>query len=129
MAHPNEEVVRGGIAAFQAGDLEKIKELFADDIVWHIPGRSPLSGTFKGKEEVLGFLAKTAEMTGGTFKVEIHDICASDEHVVALMRQSGEREGKSLDGQFANVFHIRDGKVAEFWGHPFDLYAIDEFWS
>lgn len=129
MAHPNEEIVRKGISAFQSRDLETLKGVFADDIVWHIPGKSPVSGDYKGREEVLGFLGKLGEMTGGTFKIEIHDVLGSDEHVVALMRQTGEREGKRLDGQFANVFHIRDGKVAEFWGQPFDLYAVDEFWS
>jgi len=25
--------------------------------------------------------------------------------------------------------HIRDGKAAEVWNYPADLYASDEFWS
>ena len=129
MTHENIEIVKKSLGAFQAGDLDTVRESFADDIVWHIPGKSPMSGDYKGKEEVLGFLGRTVEMTGGTFKVEPHDILASDEHVVILARQTAEREGKRLDAQLANVIHIRDGKVAEFWGHPFDLYAGDEFWS
>jgi len=27
------------------------------------------------------------------------------------------------------VYHFRDGKVSEVWGHGTDPYEFDEFWS
>jgi ketosteroid isomerase-like protein len=50
MAHPNEELVRRGYQAFATGDVATLNELFADDIVWHAPGRNQLAGTYRGKE-------------------------------------------------------------------------------
>ena len=108
---------------------QKVSDFFADDVVWHIGGRGPLAGDYRGKDEVLGFLAKTLEMTGGTFTLEIHDVLANDEHAVALVVARGEREGKTLEDRQAHVLHIKDGKVTEYWGHPGDQYAIDEFLS
>ncbi len=54
MAHPNEDLVRSGYAAFATGDMATLDELFADDIAWHAPGRNQLSGDYVGKEAVFG---------------------------------------------------------------------------
>jgi ketosteroid isomerase-like protein len=130
MAHPNEDLAREGYEAFIKADMQKVSDFFADDIVWHIGGRGPLAGDYRGKDEALGFLAKTMEMTGGVFSLEIHDILANDEHAVALVVARGEREGKkTLEDRQAHVLHIKDGKVAEYWAHPGDQYTIDEFFS
>jgi uncharacterized protein len=129
MAHPNEELMRRGYEAFLGGDLAALSELLSDDIVWHAPGRNPLSGTFRGKDEVLGQLAKVMELSGGTFSLEIHDILADDEHAVVLVRATAERNGKRLDDTSVQVWHVADGKATEQWLHPWDLYAADEFWN
>jgi ketosteroid isomerase-like protein len=129
MAHPNEELVRRGYQAFATGDVATLNELFADDIVWHAPGRNLLAGTYRGKEEVFATFQKVAELTGGTFKLDIHGVLADDEHAVVLARATGEREGKTLDDNSVQVFHIKDGKVTEQWLHPGDAYASDDFWG
>ncbi len=129
MAHPNEELTRRGYAAFSSGDMDTLNELFADDLVWHVGGRSPLAGDYRGKDAVFGFFARTVEMSGGTFRLEVHDILANDEHVVALAAARGEREGKTLQDNSVQVLHVKDGKVTESWFHPGDAYATDEFWS
>ena len=129
MAHPNEELVRRGYQAFATGDIATLNELFADDIVWHAPGRSQLAGTYRGKEEVFATFQKVAELSGGTFKLDIHAVLADDEHAVVLARATAEREGKKLDDKSVQVFHIKDGKVTEQWLHPGDTYASDAFWG
>ena len=129
MAHPNEDLVRRGFAAFGTGDIATLRELLADDIVWHVGGSSPITGDYKGKDEVLGFFAQLAERAGGTFRVDIHDVLANDEHVVALVKVTGERQGKTLNNNASQVFHVQGGKVTEVWFHPDDQYATDDFWS
>jgi len=129
MAHPNEDLLRKGFDAFGRGDMDALRELFADDVVWHFPGKGQLAGDYRGKEEVLGFLGKSFELSGGTLRLEIHDVLANDEHGTVLTHVTGQREGKSLDDNSVQVFHISDGKVTESWIHPGDLYAGDDFWS
>jgi ketosteroid isomerase-like protein len=129
MAHPNEDLIRRGYAAFQSGDMAALSELFADDVVWNTPGRNQLSGTFRGKEEVFATFQKVFELTGGTFKLDIHAVLADDDHAVVLTRSTGEREGKKLDDNTVQVFHVSDGKVTEQWLYPGDVYASDDFWG
>ncbi len=129
MAHPNEDRLRKGYEAFAAGDFTGLDEIFDDNLVWHAPGNNPLSGDYQGKQAVYDLFGKTMEVTGGTFRLEIHDILANDEHGVALVKTSGEREGKSLQDNQVLVFHLQGGRVTEFWNHPGDQSAVDEFLS
>jgi uncharacterized protein len=131
MAHPNEDLVREGFAAFGRGDMDALRDqTFADDVRWHIPGRSPLAGDYQGIDQVLQFFGRLAELTGGTFSVEVHDVLANDEHAVALVTARAERAGKQqLNDNIVLTYHVRDGKLSEVWNHPADQYAEDEFYS
>ena len=130
MAHPNEDLVREGYAAFGRGDVEALQsQFFAPDIRWHFPGQSPFAGDYSGLAEVLGWLGRSAEASGGTLRVGLHDVIGNDEHVVALVNVRAERDGKTLDDNTVQVFHVRDGKANEVWTYPADVRAEDEFWS
>lgn len=69
------------------------------------------------------------ELTGGTYRIELHDVLANDEHAVVLAEAHAERGGRVLDDRGVDVLHIVDGKVTEFWNNPGDQYAVDEFWA
>lgn len=127
--HPHLELLRRGYAAYGSGDLDTINELFADDIVWHVAGRSPLAGDYTGKEQVFGFFAKLQEMSEGTAKVEVHDLLANDEHGVAVVTETATRGGAHHHGHATHLLHLREGKVTEFWDAQTDQYAVDDFWS
>jgi ketosteroid isomerase-like protein len=127
--HPNLDLMRRGYAAYTSGDLETISQLLADDVVWHVSGRSPLSGDYTGKEQVFGFFGTLQELSGGTSRVEVHDLLADDDHGVAIVTQSASREGRTYEGRVTHVLHLREGKVTEFWDAYVDQYASDEFWA
>jgi ketosteroid isomerase-like protein len=109
--------------------MDTLRELFHPDIVWHAPGRSQLSGDHQGVDAVLGYFGKTMELTGGTFRVEVHDVVANDEHAVGLNTAHAERAGRTLEDDNTLVFHVRDGKVTEVWQYWTDQYAADEMFA
>jgi uncharacterized protein len=123
------ELIRQGYEAFGKGDIPAVMEILADDIVWHVPGRSQIAGDYQGPEAVMGFFGKLQELSGGSFRLEMHDLIASEDHVVALCTQHGNRNDKTMNAAGAHVWHLRDGKATEFWGLVDDMYATDEFWS
>jgi len=130
MAHPNEDLLREGYAAFGRGDLDALQnQFFAEDIGWHYPGKSPFAGDYHGVGEVVGWLVRTFEVSGGSIRVELNNVVASDDLAVALTTVSAQRDGKALSDDAVQVFRIRDGKATEVWTYPADLYANDAFWS
>ena len=127
--HPYAVLIKTGHAAFEQGDMAAITELFAEDVVWHLFGSNQVAGVHRGRDAVFAAFAKMAELSGGTFKFEIHDVVANDEHAVALARATGTREGRSLDSIDTDVYHMKDGKVTEFWSFVEDNHVTDAFWS
>ena len=127
--HPNAALLRKGYEAFARGDIAALTDMFAEDMVWHVPGNNLISGEHKGRDAVFAVFAKTMELTGGTFKIDLHDIVANDEHTVSLSRASASRQGKQLDLRGADIYHIRNGKVTEWWSFVEDQRLDDEFWS
>ena len=128
--HTNVQRARLGYDAFSKGDMATISDLLADDVVWHVGGNSSLSGDYNGKDAVFGFFGKLMELTGGTFKLEVHDILANDEHSVTLVRETAERDGKKWDGKSAHITHSDSaGRIKEFWAFQENSRAADEFFA
>jgi hypothetical protein len=47
-------------------------------------GCSQLAGEFAGREAVLAQLARSGELSGGTYRVAVEDVMASDSHACVL---------------------------------------------
>jgi len=124
--HSNVARLRGGYAAFAKGDFAALDDVFAEDLLFHVDGRNQLTGDYRGREAVYGMFAKLMEITEGTFHLDVHTILADDEHGVALVVQTANRGGRSIRTNAADVMHLRDGKIVEFWTASTDQYAFDE---
>lgn len=130
MAHPNEDLIRDGYAAFARADIDALRrDFFAADVRWHFPGSSPLAGHHQGADPVAGMFRLLGQLSDGTHRVELHDVLGNDDHVVALHTARAERAGRRLEVNAVVVFHIRDGKLAEAWTLHSDPQSVDEFWS
>lgn len=123
------KTLRSAYDAFGRGDLDAVAAAFSPDIVWQEAGRSPVSGTYKGRDAVFGLFGRLFELSEGTFKVELHDVTASDDHLVGLAKLSGTRGGKSLTWNEAHIWHFKNGVAVEFWNAPVEAAEVDEFWS
>jgi uncharacterized protein len=127
--HPNVDVFKQVYAAFTTGGMNRLAELIALDVVWHVPGTNLISGNYKSRDAIFGCFSRMFEMTNGSYKPQIHDILANDEHTVALLHATARRGDRTLDQDYAFIMHIRDGQVAELWEAWTEGPAWNDFWS
>jgi uncharacterized protein len=127
--HPNADLLARHLDALARGAIAEAISLYADDVVFHYPGQNPLSGDHVGKSAVLELMGRVAQLTDGSFRPEVHDILASDDHVAALVTVHAERDGVAVEWQSVDLFHVRDGALAEHWVHEVDQQLVDRFWS
>src|SRR6187397_2113919 len=86
-------------------------KVVADAAVWHVPGSMALSGAHRGREAIIAFLRGTAELTGGTYRVELLWTVADDDHLVAVYRALGGRpDGRLLDIEQALLVELQEGR-------------------
>ena len=125
----NEAVVRRIFDAFARKEAFALRDLFAADAVWTVPGDGLMAGVYRGREQIFRFLASLPKETGGTYTSRLVDVLVSDERAAALYRASGERHGCRLDLDQVLLFRLEDGLVREVLALPSDPVAFEQFWS
>lgn len=128
-AEANSNLILAGYEAFSRGDLHAVFTRFADDILWHVPGRGPLSGDWRGHAELLQFFQRFMALSGGTFRITIDDVFARGNQVVVLSTQSAERGGRRWSSPQVEVWTVKDGRASTYRQYQGDQQAEDEFWS
>jgi ketosteroid isomerase-like protein len=122
----NAEVVQQALAAVRGGNLDAASDVVAPDFVWHIPGRSSISGDVTGAE---AWSAKLGRLLGAGLQPAMIGILEDEQRVVALQHNTAQSGEHSLDVNVVNVFTVNDGKVRRLDTYFSDQYAADSFWS
>jgi hypothetical protein len=125
--HPNVTLIKRYYEAYGKGDVAAVREIFAPDIVWRIPGHHPLSGPKRGPDEVLAFFEQLAK---ANFKAEVVYLGGNDEYVVDCHRGYSTTGEAKVDMLWCLVFRIQNNRIAEVTNFAFDQHAADAFfWS
>ena len=123
------ELIRRSYEAFSRGDLAAVFGNLAPDITWHVPGSSPLSGDYKGHDQVGAFFAATMELSGGTFTIDVQDVLAQQDQVVVLCTVAAERLGQSWSSREVHVWRVAGTQAVDFCEFQGDQQTEDKFWS
>ena len=119
--HPNLAVVRKATEAMSSGDMETAARYVADDVVWHEIGSDE---PIRGKAQLA---ARNADFGDAQIKYDVHDILASDDHVIALGTANVTRAGKSMTYRTAEIYHVNGEQITERWAFSDDTQAIIDF--
>ncbi|HVL51410.1 MAG TPA: ester cyclase [Actinomycetota bacterium] len=116
----NKSLIRRFYAELDAGNLDVIDELVAEDFIDHDP--PPFPGLAPGRAG----LRQAAEMfwnaTPGRHVIE--DQIAEGDKVVTRLRGVGRHEGElagipasgnELDVKAVSIYRVRDGRITEHW--------------
>lgn len=125
----HDALVRRLYQDFELGDLDLLRVVLSDAVVWHEPGRSPLAGDYEGPEAVLALLRELKARSEGTFAIEVLDIIDEPERVVVFQRETATRDKLRLDALAVVDFEIHHGKITEVTVYHGDIYHFDEFWA
>jgi ketosteroid isomerase-like protein len=117
------------MSVISQGDIERFGDiLLADDVTWHWPGRSSVSGDYRGREAVLELLSGFHRLTGNRLNVQPIDILEGDDHLMSFTHVTAEREGDHLDVMMADAMRFGpDGRVVEYWTLSNNQAAVDAF--
>jgi ketosteroid isomerase-like protein len=95
--HPNAVITLEMVDAFGHGDLAAVASHFAPDAVWELPGTSRITGSYTGPEQIVGFLAKAYELSGGTLALDLLSVLGDDWGAVQVQRVTAKHDGRELD--------------------------------
>jgi ketosteroid isomerase-like protein len=133
MADITADRVKSAYKALATGDRNLIAELWAEEMVWQVPGHNHLSGWYHGLDEFLGFMGQVGALSGGSFNMETISVIVEADWSADITRNRGKRadSAKALDIEVVHVLRWTDGKVVAGKGAIFGdgTTEYDQFWS
>lgn len=131
--HPNAQVMKKMFEVFGKADPQEMLEVFHEDIVWHLPGKSVIGGEWKGIDGIINGIRANAMKYGraeeGLYGFEPLQYFGNEEYGVSVHRDFYKGDDNSFNMQFMILAKIEGGRITELWELPFDLYENDRFWA
>lgn len=119
-------VLRAYLDALTDGDLDAIANSFDENATWTLHGTLPLSGTRRGRAEIMEFLVSAGSLyQQGTQQFAFGDITAEGERAVLEWRVRGiaTATGRAYDNEYCGVFVVRGGRIVEVREYLDSLHA------
>ena len=127
--HPNERLLREEYRARVERDDRALAAMFADDVAWHVPGRSAIAGEYRGREQVMEYVRRRRALADDTFEITVEDVLANDKHGLVIAGGSCVRDGNRLEWRAHGLYRFDHHRIAECWVLPEDQSVFDAIWS
>ena len=112
-------------AAYANKDVPAMRNIIAEDIVWHVPGHHPLSGDKHGIEEVLAYFE---QLSKAEFQAQILAMAEEGDYVFDHHRR-WSNIGCKLDMKWCLIFRFENGKIQEAINFCGDQHKADVFFN
>ena len=119
MSEENVEIVRAGIEAWNAGDMDAVREVYDPDVIVRPPRDWPEAGPFIGRDAVMRQNVQLREAFDTDVIEPVSFIDAADRVAIRhIWRGAGHGPDASLE--ITAVYTVREGRifyVEYFWDH------------
>ena len=127
MSQENVEIVRSGFEAYNAGDMDAVRELYHPDAIARPPEGWPEPGPFVGREAIMSQFEQLRQ----TFHVDtwewISDFMDAADRVAVRVIWRGAGSGPDANLEMTDVWVVRKGKIHGlecFWDHAEALEVL-----
>jgi ketosteroid isomerase-like protein len=101
---------------YAGGPAEPLRALLTPNVVWTVPGDSPIAGVYEGIDAVLAYFARRRDMASRTFRMQCIDVLAGEgDHVAALTDGTAVLGGVTHTWSTVGLYRFREGRVAGCW--------------
>ena len=127
MSQENVEVVRAAFEAWNAGDMDAVGELLAEDVVLRLPEGWPEPGPYVGREATMRQYAQNRATFDADRLEAIGDFVGAGDRVVVRTIWRGVGQGPEAAQEWTVSLTLRKGKIVNidyFWDHAEALKAV-----
>jgi uncharacterized protein len=114
---------------YVGGELAAMEERLAEDVVWHVPGTSPIAGDYGGRDAVIAYFRLRRDLAGGAIRISKAGETHHEEALIQLADGRARLGGSEVVWRTAGVYRVADGRIAEAWLIPLDQQHFDRVWA
>ncbi|MGQ4598382.1 nuclear transport factor 2 family protein [Nocardia sp. R6R-6] len=117
--------VESVLAAMSEGNLERVGELFAEDIVYQLTGQHQFSGKYEGRQSILGLLAGVNSNFPDGVSYTADRIIAVDDTVIATFTGIGTTaSGKKYHNEYCAIWDFNEDQQVSHIREYFDSHHV-----
>ena len=107
-----------------------LRQLFDDDIAYHLPGHNLISGTYRGKDHVMQLLAMAREhYLTRPYESTVVSVSTSDSHAAIRTIRHASVNDVPLAWTQTTLFFTCKGLVTEVWVFTDNKETYDTYWT
>jgi uncharacterized protein len=114
---------------YTGAPVEPLLEMLHEDIVWHVPGASPIAGDHTGRDAVIDYFRHRRALTGATLEISDRGGIAIGDTVIRLADGKATIAGAPAAWRTAGIYRVADGRLREVWLVPLDLDEFERAWA
>jgi ketosteroid isomerase-like protein len=126
MSQENVEIIRALFAAFDAGDMDALREIYDPDVIVRTVEDWPEPGPYVGREAAVRFHEQLRDTWVAYTVVPVSDFIHAGDRVAVRYIWHGAGHGPDMKMELTIVFAVREGGVVSqqfFWDHAEALKA------
>ena len=125
------ELHRRQAEMYAGGAVDPVVELLAEDVVWHVPGRSPLAGDHRGTAAVVEYFEKRRRLADATMRMHPGKVISEGDAVAQFVTGTAVLGGESVSWQTIGAYRVdaEQRRIQEVWLVPLDAGLFDRIWS
>jgi ketosteroid isomerase-like protein len=127
MSQENVQIVKAAYEAWNAGDMDALRELYDPDVISRPPDNWPEPGPWVGREAVMRQFGQLREAWDADVLEPISDFIEAADHVVVRQIWHGAGYGPESNMEITVVNTMRKGRVVYqefFWDHAEALETL-----
>jgi ketosteroid isomerase-like protein len=114
-AQASTEIVRKAIDALNRGDAAAFIGSFSDDLEFHMPGSTPVSGYTRGLAEFTQLVEKVAGYLEVMITLKVTNFISCGEWVVTESVGHGvTKKGQDYNNTYCHLWQVRNGRIVKF---------------
>jgi ketosteroid isomerase-like protein len=127
MSQENVEVVRAGVEAWNAGDMDAVREMHDPDVIVRTVEDWPEPGPSVGREAVMRSFEQLRDTWNANTMEATSDFIDAADRVAVRFIWRGAGQGPQLNLEMTDVITVRRGRIRGheyFWDHAEALEAV-----
>src|SRR5215216_2588504 len=115
---------------YAGGDTGRVERLLVPDVVWHVPGDTPIAGRYEGRDAVIAYMLRRRELTERTFRMRRRELLVREgDHLAALTDGYAEIAGRAREWSTIGLYRLHGELLAECRLIPLDQAEFDSIWA
>jgi ketosteroid isomerase-like protein len=115
---------------YGGGGAAPVRRLLDPNVVWHVPGESPIAGRYEGAEEVIAYMLRRRDLADGSFRMGRRELMVGEGEVFAALTDGiAIIDGRTREWSTMGLYRLRAELLVECRLLPFDQSQFDEIWG